>query len=93
MSWPVGEDLHRVHGETARQAKAFIAHYLRRDDEAILATAPQHLRTDPESWYFVMALVAEVGSLARVLYDGPEGAEVWAQEKIRRFHEDNPDVV
>ena len=82
------DEIHRLQVETGRRAAAFMRHYLRRDEEALLELATAHMRSDLDTWYFVMALTEFAARMAFELYGGTEGAEQWAETLVRRFHSD-----
>lgn len=82
------DDVHRLQVETGRRAAAFMRHYLRRDEEALLELATPHMRSDLDTWYFLMALAEFAARLAHEVHGGAQGAERWAETLVRRFHRD-----
>ena len=80
---------HRLQIETGRRAAAFMRHYLRRDEEALLELATAHMRSDWDTWYFLMALAEFAARLAHELHGGAEGAERWAETLVQHFHRDS----
>lgn len=49
------DDIHRMQVETGRRAAAFMRHFLRQDQEALLELATPHMRSDLDTWRLIIS--------------------------------------